>query len=437
MEEAESETAAKESANTETRPRRGSKESADADSAAPTRARRSSRDFGPQLDPWEETFAGPSVPTNVARIRRNSRDLSAKVMQLQYAKFAQSQEDEAALQPAEGAPKAPASLTDMMANMTAVDRQPSVAQTDDQLPQGVKPFDPFGGDKIHLAAKAALAAKKQGEAKTAVAVGMKGLGGGVGKGNLRLMAAARLVQRNRALRDADLMLHRGFIKQVGRTHLAYAAALSTDARLWRDWEESITEQIMGILACLSRHRAMMTTIIGDVSAPNPIRGTSDVTDNADGDVAADGRTGNVQEASLGASSPATAMTTAERMDEQLERMTHTLDVVDKACEQASFEASEEQWRRVQDKAALEEAERLALALESWMRERRSELRQYDHLEQAGKFNPEMAAHAISGVSLKNNVAKGDKASERRQTRLEASAAVAAPVGAAAQRMAQR
>ena len=225
----------------------------------------------------------------------------------------------------------------------------------------------------------------------------------------------------------------GFIKQVGKTYLAYAAALSTDARLWRDWEESITEQIMGILACLLRHRAMMTTIIGDASAPNPIRGTSDDTDNADGDVAADGRTGNVQEASP----PATAMTTAERMDEQLERMTHTLAVVDKACEQASFEASEEQWRRVQDKAALEEAERLALALESWMRERRSELRQYDHLEQAGKFNLEMAAHAMSGVSLKNNVAKGNKASERRQTRLEASAAVAAPVGAAAQRMAQR
>ena len=53
--------------------------------------------------------------------------------------------------------------------------------------------------------------------------------------------------------------------------------------------------------------------------------------------------------------------------------------MEKACDEASQTASDAQWRRVQDKAALEEAERLALALESWTRERRSELRQYDQL----------------------------------------------------------
>ena len=79
-------------------------------------------------------------------------------------------------------------------------------------------------------AKAALAAKKQGEAKAELAAtGSAATGsappsgappaaaaeGGVkGKMNARLKAAAALVQRNRALRDADVMLQRSFLKQV-------------------------------------------------------------------------------------------------------------------------------------------------------------------------------------------------------------------------------
>lgn len=90
----------KESIDAEGQPRsrRSSRESMDAEgSSAPDRKRRASKTLDSQtLDPWEEMFAGPGVPKHVVRQRRNSRDLSAKVMQLQYAKFTQGQGDEEA-----------------------------------------------------------------------------------------------------------------------------------------------------------------------------------------------------------------------------------------------------------------------------------------------------------------------------------------------------
>ncbi len=73
-------------------------------SSAPDRKRRASKTLDSQtLDPWEEMFAGPGAPKHVVRQRRNSRDLSAKVMQLQYAKFTQGQGDDEEARLATGA----------------------------------------------------------------------------------------------------------------------------------------------------------------------------------------------------------------------------------------------------------------------------------------------------------------------------------------------
>ena len=390
-----------------------------------------------QMDPWEEMFAGPGVPKNVVRSRRNSRDLSAKVMQLQYAKFTQGQGDE----DARPAPATGAGLTGAM----SAARQPGIGGA--LAPPSSTPLtNPFGGDKMNLVAQAALAAKKQGEAKAELAAAGSAppAGEGVkGKMNLRLKAAAALVQRNRALRDADVMLQRSFLKQVRKTHLVYAAALTTDARLWRDGKESISEQIVGILACLSSQRGLLLTILPKEDGDEADEGAGEGADAAAAARlagAVGGRRGSIQ-AALGAmgDSKASAITPEERseINKQLERITKALDGVEKACEQASHTASDAQWRRVQDKAALEEAERLALALEGWTRERRSELRQYDQLMAVSALNPNMAAD-MAGPSEADKQKKANRANARRQSRndvtVEAAAAGAAP---AAQRMAKR
>lgn len=299
---------------------------------------------------------------------------------------------------------------------------------------------------MNLVAQAALAAKKQGEAKAELAAAGSAppAGEGVkGKMNLRLKAAAALVQRNRALRDADVMLQRSFLKQVRKTHLVYAAALTTDARLWRDGKESISEQIVGILACLSSQRGLLLTILPKEDGDEADEGAGEGADAAAAARlagAVGGRRGSIQ-AALGAmgDSKASAITPEERseINKQLERITKALDGVEKACEQASHTASDAQWRRVQDKAALEEAERLALALEGWTRERRSELRQYDQLMAVSALNPNMAAD-MAGPSEADKQKKANRANARRQSRndvtVEAAAAGAAP---AAQRMAKR
>ena len=437
--EQEEKTAAKQKAMIgQTRSRRSSKESIDAEeSSAPDRKRRPSKMLDTQMDPWEEMFAGPGVPKNVVRSRRNSRDLSAKVMQLQYAKFTQGQGDE----DARPAPATGAGLTGAM----SAARQPGIGGA--LPPASATPLtNPFGGDKMNLVAQAALAAKKQGEAKAELAAAGSAppAGEGVkGKMNLRLKAAAALVQRNRALRDADVMLQRSFLKQVRKTHLVYAAALTTDARLWRDGKESISEQIVGILACLSSQRGLLLTILPKEDGDEADEGAGEGADAAAAARlagAVGGRRGSIQ-AALGAmgDSKASAITPEERseINKQLERITKALDGVEKACEQASHTASDAQWRRVQDKAALEEAERLALALEGWTRERRSELRQYDQLMAVSALNPNMAAD-MAGPSEADKQKKANRANARRQSRndvtVEAAAAGAAP---AAQRMAKR
>ena len=443
--EQEEKTAAKQHAMAETnRSRRSSRENIGAESSAPGRKRRSSKLMDPQMDPWEEMFAGPGVPSNVVRSRRSSRDLSAKVMQLQYAKFTQGQGDE---------PKSPRSK---------ITKSATTGHLTKPLVHNPMPLtNPFGGDKMNLVAQAALAANKQGEAKTEMAAAGSAPDGEGAKGKLRLVAAARLVQRNRALRDADVMLQRSFLKQVRKVHTSYAAALGTDARLWRDGKESILEQIVGILACLSSQQGLLKTIVGDAKKQKKDGSDNDddhdhdhdhdhddeATDAADAArfaaaAARGGRRGSIQAAlgAMGASPVSTAMTAAERweMNQQLERITQAIDGVDKACEQASFEASDEQWRRVQNKAALEEAERLALELEAWTRERRSELRQFDHLQAAVTLNPEMAADS-AGPSSSEKKKMANKASERRLSRVEAPANMAAAMAAsiAAQRMARR
>jgi hypothetical protein len=437
--EREEKTAAKQKAMIGTRSRRSSKESIDAEeSSAPERKRRPSKLLDTQTDPWEEMFAGPGVPKNVVRSRRNSRDLSAKVMQLQYAKFTQGLGDQDAR---------PAAATATGAGLTgamAAARQPGNGGA--LGPPSATPLtNPFGGDKMNLVAQAALAAQKQGEAKAELAAAGSAPpagGGAKAKMNLRLKAAAALVQRNRALRDADVMLQRSFLKQVRKTHLVYAAALTTDARLWRDGKESISEQIVGILACLSSQRGLLMTILPKND------GDKDDEDDEGADAAAaarlagagGGRRGSIQAAlgAMGASSDSTTITPAERseLNKQLERITKALDGVEKACEQASNTASDAQWRRVQDKAALEEAERLALALESWTRERRSELRQYDQLMAVSAINPNMAAD-MAGPSEAEKQQKAATARARRQSRGEIGAAEPAAAAAAAQRMAQR
>ena len=249
------------------------------------------------------------------------------------------------------------------------------------------------------------------------------------------------MQRNRALRDADVMLQHSFLKQVRKTHQVYAAALTTDARLWRDGKESITEQIVGILACLQSQRGLLLTILPKKEGGDDAEDDDDNMDEA-ADAAAGARfaaaafrgrrssvsEGNVAAAlgAMGASKASTTITPKElsEINKQLERVTKALDDVEKACDEASQTASDAQWRRVQDKAALEEAERLALALESWTRERRSELRQYDQLMSVSKLNPNMAAD-MAGPTEAEKKKLAARAQTRRQSRVEASAAEAA------------
>lgn len=440
-------------------------------SSVPDRKRRASKTLETQtLDPWEEMFAGPGVPKHVVRQRRNSRDLSAKVMQLQYAKFTQGQGDEEA----RPATATGAGLTGAM----AAAQQPGIGGA--LGPPSATPLtNPFAGEKMNLVTKAALAAKKQNEAQAALEAARSAPpagekqneaqaeleaarsappaveGGAKAKLNMRLRAAAALVQRNRALRDADVMLQHSFLTQVRKTHRAYAAALTTDARLWRDGKESVTEQIVGILACLQSQRGLLMTILPKKEGGDGAEDDDDTMDEA-ADAAAGGRfaaaafrgrrsgvsEGNVAAAlgAMGASQASTTITPKElsEINKQLERVTKALDDVEKACDEASQTASDAQWRRVQDKAALEEAERLALALESWTRERRSELRQYDQLMSVSKLNPNMAAD-MAGPTEAEKKKVANRAQARRQSRVEASAveAAAAAMPAAAKRMAQR
>ena len=87
-------------------------------------------------------------------------------MQLQYAKFTQGHGETAALPEMSTRPALTgASVTEMMASAAAARRS---TPAESRLPEGPTPLDPFVGDKIALVAKAALAAQKQGEAKTAV-----------------------------------------------------------------------------------------------------------------------------------------------------------------------------------------------------------------------------------------------------------------------------
>lgn len=148
--EQEEKTAAKQKAMIgQTRSRRSSKESIDADESGltPVRSRRPSKMLDSQLDPWEEMFAGPGVPKNVVRSRRNSRDLSAKVMQLQYAKFTQQADEEARPATVTGS-----GLTGAMAAASGAGIGGALAK-----PSATPLTNPFGGgDMMGMVAKAAL-----------------------------------------------------------------------------------------------------------------------------------------------------------------------------------------------------------------------------------------------------------------------------------------